>query len=210
MTAFLAAAALALSGCAGAKPASKLVDLAAAEPSIVLDIRYATTDNFTKTAVYPAAVCKLRSPAAFGLRRAQAQLKARGLGLKVYDCYRPLSVQRKFWDLVPDERYVADPKKGSRHNRGMAVDATLVDAKGAELEMPTAYDDFSERAHRNAPASEAAVKNRRLLEEVLEREGFKGLPTEWWHFDFRGWEKAPVLDVPLVLAPREDNARLAL
>lgn len=196
MTAFLAAA-LALTACAGAKPADPLVDLAAAEPSIVQDIRYATENNFTKRIVYPAAVCKLRAEAAAALKRAQAALKAKGLGLKVYDCYRPLSVQKKFWELVPDERYVADPKKGSRHNRGMAVDAALVDGNGKDLEMPTAYDDFSERAHRNAPASDTASKNRRLLAEVLEREGFQGLPTEWWHFDFRGWEKAPLLDLPL-------------
>ncbi len=198
MTAAALLTAWALIACGGTKPPPALVDIAAAEPSIVLDIRYATRNNFTKKIVYPAAICKLRAEAASALGRAQASLKARGLGLKVYDCYRPLSVQKKFWELVPDERYVADPKKGSRHNRGMAVDAALVDSAGRELEFPTAYDDFSEKAHRDAPAWPQAVKNRRLLEEALEREGFRGLPTEWWHFDFRGWEKAPILDAPLI------------
>lgn len=121
-------------------------------------------------------------------------LRPRKLGLRVLDCYRPLSVQKKFWELVPDERYVANPNKGSRHNRGFAVDLTLVDREGRELPMPSAYDDFSEKAHRDFPAPGAAGDNRALLKAAMEREGFLGLPTEWWHFDFRGWEKAPLLD----------------
>lgn len=195
-----ALAALLLAGCAGAaarKPPS-LVDAAAASPGLRLDIRYATADNFTKTAVYPAARCLLRPEAAAALARVRRDLAASGLDLKVWDCYRPLSVQRRFWELVPDPRYVADPKKGSRHNRGAAVDLTLTDAQGRELEMPTGYDDFSERAHRASTAgSPAARANAQVLEAAMERRGFTGLATEWWHFDFSGWERYPLLDEPL-------------
>mgnify|MGYP000990869255 FL=1 len=119
-----------------------------------------------------------------------------GLGLKIYDAYRPLSVQKIFWEIMPDERYVADPKKGSRHNRGMAVDLTLVDKEGKELSMPTEYDDFTEKAHRDyMNITEEQIINRKILEDVMTNYGFVGLPTEWWHFDYRGWENYEVMDV---------------
>lgn len=172
------------------------MDLSDLDPTIRLDIRYATKDNFAKAKVYPAAVCLLKKKPAEALVRAQKDLNGQGFGLKVYDCYRPLSVQKKFWALVPDERYVADPKKGSRHNRGYAVDATLLDPHGRELPMPSDYDDFSERAHRGAPAAPERARNSAILESALKKQGFVGLPTEWWHFDFPGWEGAPNLDVP--------------
>jgi D-alanyl-D-alanine dipeptidase len=115
----------------------------------------------------------------------------------MYDCYRPLSVQKKFWALVPDERYVANPAKGSRHNRGMAVDLTVVDREGRELAMPTPYDDFTERAHRDfMNLSPEQLRNRELLEKVMVKHGFEPFPTEWWHFDFKGWEAYPVMDTP--------------
>lgn len=197
-----ALAALLAAGCAGAapgKPQPVLTDVPQAVPGVRLDIRYATADNFTKAVVYPAARCLLRPEAAAALGKVQSELAAKGLGLKLWDCYRPLSVQRHFWELVPDPRYVADPKKGSRHNRGAAVDLTLVDAAGRELEMPTGYDDFSEAAHRaSAAGTPAARANARTLEDAMVRHGFKGLPTEWWHFDFSGWEAFPLLDVPLI------------
>ncbi|TBR24425.1 peptidase M15 [bacterium] len=202
-----ALAALLAAGCAAptSAPASApapvrpaLTDVARAVPGARLDIRYATKDNFTKTIVYPAARCLLRPEAAAALKGVQRDLAAKGLGLELWDCYRPLSVQRRFWELVPDPRYVADPKKGSRHNRGAAVDATLVDASGNELEMPTGYDDFSAAAHRgSASATPAARFNAKTLEDAMAAHGFKGLPTEWWHFDYSGWEKFPLLDVPL-------------
>jgi beta-N-acetylhexosaminidase/D-alanyl-D-alanine dipeptidase len=190
-------------GCASAKakPAPELVDVPKLAPGIRLDIRYATANNFTHQAVYPAAVCRLTRDAAERLARVQSRLEAQGLGLKVFDCYRPLSVQKKFWALVPDERYVANPAKGSRHNRACAVDLTLVDAAGRDLPMPTDFDDFSERAHRNAPASPEAAADRKKLEEAMAAEGFTGLPTEWWHFDAPGWKDSPVLDIPI------ENAR---
>ncbi|MBI5597211.1 MAG: M15 family metallopeptidase [Elusimicrobia bacterium] len=187
--------ALALLACAaGRAPArGSLVDVSEALPGVALDIRYATPDNFAKAAVYPAARCLLRPEAAAALKAVRSDLAAKGLTLKLWDCYRPLSVQRRFWELVPDPRYVADPKKGSRHNRGAAVDATL-----AGVEMPTGYDDFSANAHRaTLGGTPAARANAKSLEDAMAARGFKGLPTEWWHFDFAGWERFPLLDEPL-------------
>jgi D-alanyl-D-alanine dipeptidase len=182
--------------------AGNLVDIEAINPRIRLDIRYATPTNFTHTVLYPRAKCFLRAEVAARLSRAQAELEQIGRGLKVFDCYRPLSVQKKMWALMPDERYVADPAKGSRHNRGAAVDVTLVTADGAAVAMPTEYDDFSERAHRAyLPLPAAAVSNRTLLEAVMTRAGFVGLPTEWWHFDVVGWEQYDVLDVAFTALP---------
>ena len=175
-----------------------LVDAAAAIPGLRLDIRYATPHNFTGRTLYPKARCLLRPAVVEHLARAQQAAAAQGLGLKVYDCYRPLSVQRAMWTLVPDERYVADPAKGSRHNRGAAVDLTLVDAAGKELPMPTAFDDFTARAHRDyGDLPPAAIANRAQLEQLMKDAGFTGLPTEWWHFDADGWERYDVLDVPI-------------
>jgi D-alanyl-D-alanine dipeptidase len=184
---------------AGDEPAGEpLVDLSRIDPRIVIDIRYATPDNFTGHQLYPAARCLIRESVAWRLRRVQDHLVRQGLGLKVHDGYRPVSVQRKMWAILPDPRYVADPAKGSRHNRGAAVDVTLVDATGKGLEMPTAYDEFSEAAHRDyAGGSEIARRHRELLEAVMTAEGFTGLLSEWWHFDAPNWEQYPVLDFPL-------------
>jgi beta-N-acetylhexosaminidase/D-alanyl-D-alanine dipeptidase len=183
-------------------PQTALVDLHTVAPSIRLDIRYATPNNFTGRALYPAPRCLLRPDVAQRLARAQARLEAMQLGLQVYDCYRPLSVQRELWALMPDERYVADPAKGSRHNRGAAVDVTLVDASGNELTMPTGFDDFSERAHRTYSALPPVARaNRALLEHVMADAGFEPLPTEWWHFDAQDWQAYEVLDVPLPTGP---------
>lgn len=175
-----------------------LVDTAAAVPGLRLDLRYATANNFTGRALYPVARCLLRPAVAAQLARAQRAAARQGLGLKVFDCYRPLAIQRQLWALVPDERYVANPAKGSRHNRGAAVDLTLVDATGTELPMPTGFDDFSPRAHRDyTDLPPDAIANRARLEHLMTAAGFTGLPTEWWHFDADGWERYEVLDVPL-------------
>lgn len=190
-------------GCATARRGHDLVDVQKVIPGVVLDIRYATTNNFTGQKLYPFAGCYLRRAAAEKLAAAQAELKPLGYGLKIYDGYRPLSVQRRMWEVFPQPGYVADPKKGSRHNRGAAVDVTLIRlADGAELPMPTPYDDFTPRAHRDfmdLPAE--AIQNRALLERVLNRQGFIGLPTEWWHFDAANWRDYPLLDIPLPATP---------
>lgn len=175
-----------------------LVEIVKLDSTIRIDIRYATPNNFLGVAVYPVGKCYLRREVAERLVRAHRALRDRGLGLKIWDGYRPRSVQYKMWEKVPNPDYVADPKKGSRHNRGAAVDLTLVDHDGNELEMPTPYDDFSEKAHRSyEKISAAAKKHRQILEEALKKEGFIPMPTEWWHFDAAGWESYPLLDVPL-------------
>ena len=173
------------------------VDVRSINPRIALDIRYATPNNFVKQKLYPEARCILRASVAQQLSQVQTDLETRGLGLKAYDCYRPLSIQRRLWEILPDPRYVANPANGSRHNRGAAVDVTLVDRTGKELRMPTGFDDFTERAGRSYQELPAeALKNRRLLEEAMVRRGFVPLATEWWHFDGQGWQNFSVRDVP--------------
>ncbi|MEW6495588.1 MAG: M15 family metallopeptidase [Cyanobacteriota bacterium] len=175
---------------------ARLIDIRTLNPNILLDIRYATTNNFLKRPLYSKARCVLRGAAARRLAQVQKELETKGLGLKVYDCYRPLSVQKLMWQVKPDSRYVANPKYGSRHNRGAAVDLTLVDRNGKELEMPTGFDDFTTRAHRDYKGgSTQARKNSQVLENAMKKYGFIPLPTEWWHFDAPGWDNYAILDV---------------
>jgi zinc D-Ala-D-Ala dipeptidase len=196
-TAVVMAALTVLGGCSQARH-EPLVDVADVDSRIIVDIKYATPDNFMGRQLYPVNRCLLRESVARRLVRVQDDLAERGYGLKVYDGYRPLSVQRLMWEVLPDERYVADPAKGSRHNRGAAVDVTLVDDSGRELPMPSAYDEFTERAHRTYDGgSVEARRNRDLLIEAMERQRFKVLETEWWHFDAPGWKRYPVMDVGL-------------
>ena len=178
-----------------ADASNELVDLAAL--GIPLDIRYATANNFMHRPLYPSAKAFLRAPAAAALANAQRELAARGLGIKVFDAYRPYRVTVAMWDAIHDPDFVADPKKGSRHNRGAAVDLTLIELKtGDELPMPTGYDDFTPRAahaFNDLPAD--AIANRALLRDVMTRNGFEVFPSEWWHYDFGGWERFAVMDV---------------
>ena len=178
-------------------PGEQLVDLATL--GIPLDIRYATPNNFMNKTLYPVAKAYLRAPAAEALANVQRDLANRGLGIKVFDAYRPYRVTVAMWEPIKNPDYVADPAKGSRHNRGAAVDLTLIDLKtGAELPMPTGYDDFTPRAaHAFEDLPADAKANRALLREVMEKHGFDALPSEWWHYDFRGWEKFDLLDVDL-------------
>ena len=177
---------------------AEIVDLVSLDSTIVLDIRYATTDNFTKEVLYPVAKAKLRREAAESLCSVQRELRSKHLGLKVYDGYRPLTIQWKLWSVVPNEDFVANPRKGSKHNRGAAVDLTIVDSLGRELEMPTGYDDFTEKASQEYMAlSGTAIKNRAMLKDVMMRHGFLPIKSEWWHFDFKGWEQFDIMDEPL-------------
>lgn len=175
----------------------EIVDLLSVDSTFVLDIRYATENNFTKVVLYPEARGKLRREAAESLAAVQRELKPMGLRLKIYDGYRPLSIQWKLWEVVPNEDFVANPKKGSRHNRGAAVDLTIIDSLGNELEMPTGYDDFTPNAsHEWMDLPECALKNRTLLKTIMINHGFLPIKSEWWHYDFKGWEQYDILDEP--------------
>jgi D-alanyl-D-alanine dipeptidase len=169
---------------------SELVDVQLMVPHIQVDLKYATADNFTGQIVYDFQQCLVLEEVAIGLQKVQAELETIGLGLKIWDGFRPMAAQWKFWELVPDERYISHPAKGGRHTRGTAVDVTLVSKDGQELLMPSGFDDFSEKAHRDyRGATEEEMANRELLQTVMEKHGFVGFATEWWHFDLIGWEK---------------------
>lgn len=177
-----------------------LVELTKLSKTIKLDIRYATADNFVGRAVYSEARAFLQRPAAEALVRVHNELKKSGYGVIVFDGYRPWSVTKLFWDVVPEAKrgFVADPSKGSRHNRGCAVDLSLYDLRtGAPLAMPSGYDEFNERAspdYRGGTAEERA--NRDLLRRAMEAEGFSVNASEWWHFDFWDWESYTIYDIP--------------
>jgi len=175
----------------------EMVDLATT--GVALDLRYATTNNFMHERLYPVAKAYLRAPVAAALADAERELAAEGLGLKIWDAYRPYSVTVKMWEPIKNPDFVADPKKGSRHNRGAAVDLTLIDLKtGKELAMPTGYDSFTPRSRNDFNDLPAEVlANRAKLRDVMTRHGFEPLPSEWWHYDFKGWERFELLDVPL-------------
>ena len=197
VTLALAACLIAPQGFLFAAEENPLVEVQKLNPRIRVEVRYATPDNFMKEALYPEARCLLRREVAEALSRVQTALEQRGMGLKIFDGYRPLSVQKKMWAKFPLEGYVANPAKGSNHNRGAAVDLTLVDAQGNELPMPSAYDEFSERSHRDyMKAAPAEISNRQILQDAMEKEGFHGISTEWWHFDFKDAKTLPVLDLP--------------
>jgi D-alanyl-D-alanine dipeptidase len=194
---------------AGTFRAADLVELVRVEPSIRLDVRYATPNNFVGRPVYRQPRVFLQRPAAEAVARAHRGLASKGYGLLVFDGYRPWSVTRLFWEVTPAHlrEFVADPRKGSRHNRGCAVDLTLFDlATGREVEMPTAYDDFTEKAAQDyAGATPSQSAHRRILRDAMLAEGFLVYPSEWWHFDYAAWQEYPILDVPF-----EDLARPAL
>lgn len=169
-----------------------LVDIQSFVPGIVVDLKYATKENFVGEIVYDFQKCFLLQEVAVKLQLVQQELEKIGLGLKIWDGFRPMAAQWKFWEILPDERYISDPRKGGRHTRGTAVDVTLIDREENELDMPSQFDDFSEKAHRDYPhLTEEQRNNRELLERVMAKYGFIGLPTEWWHFDFVGWENYP-------------------
>ncbi len=171
-----------------------LVKIADVVPNLLTDVRYATVNNFTGRVLYTTNVLYARQVMAERLAVAQNLAVQQGLQLKVFDAYRPLSVQRLMWSIVPDERYVANPEKGSRHNRGCAVDLTLCDGNGQELDMGTGYDEFTERAAATYTQLPAAVlANRALLGSIMNQAGFDVLPSEWWHYDMRGWEQFAIL-----------------
>lgn len=175
---------------------SIIAPLKSIDSTIVQDVRYATTNNFTGKILYPSAKVFIRKVVGEKLAEANEFLKLhRNFRIKIFDGFRPLFVQKIMWEIVPDERYVANPAKGSRHNRGAAIDITLIDDKGNELDMGTPYDDFTERASFAATdITEDAKANRKLLRETMMKFSFLPMETEWWHFDFTGWEKFSIQD----------------
>ena len=184
----------------GAFTASDLVELQRLDPTIRLDIRYATAQNFMGRVLYPQARAFLQRPAAQALAQVQAELKPLGYSLLVFDGYRPWRITKQMWDHTPTAKkeFVADPRKGSRHNRGCAVDLTLCDlATGREIEMPGAYDEMSPRSYVAYAGGTAAQRTARdLLRARMAAHGFTVLPAEWWHFDFRDWKSYSIQDVP--------------
>ena len=176
-----------------------MVDIKKNIPGVQLDLKYCGRDNFMKKQLYPANLktTYLRKPAAASLQKVQAALNKKGLGLKIWDAYRPYAVTEKMWEPVKDDRYAADPKFGSGHNRGIAVDLTIVDtATGKELDMGTGFDHFSDTAHsdfKNLPA--VVLQNRKLLRNLMEENGFKVLDTEWWHFYLPDSKKYALLNI---------------
>jgi D-alanyl-D-alanine dipeptidase len=173
-----------------------LVELITLDPTIKLDIRYATTNNFLGTPLYTQARAFLQRPAAEALVRANHELKAQGYGLIIHDGYRPWYVTKIFWDATPDDKkiFVADPKDGSKHNRGCAVDLSLYDLKtGQEVDMPSGYDEMSDRAYADYPGGTTDERARRaVLRQAMEKQGFQVIPKEWWHFDYKDWKQYPI------------------
>lgn len=165
---------------------SDFVRLKDLSPDFVYELKYATPDNFLKQAVYDCGECYLRKSTAEALVKANEAFKQLGYRIKLFDCYRPLSVQKKMWKILPGTHYVANPAKGSKHNRGAAVDLTLVDAEGKELNMGTPFDFFGKEAHHTyTQHSKEVLENRKLLKETLDKYNFKSIYSEWWHYEYR-------------------------
>lgn len=175
-----------------------MIEVRSAIPNIIYELRYATINNFTGKKLYRnGKQTFLRAPVVKALTKVEEELKQKGLTLKIFDAYRPYAVTQRMWDLIHDERYVADPSKGSGHNRGIAVDLTIVDCKTEkELDMGTGFDNFTDSAHhsfRNLPDS--VLASRHYLRSLMEQNGFKALETEWWHYSFPNDRNYEVLDI---------------
>jgi D-alanyl-D-alanine dipeptidase len=184
----------------GATGPVDLAEPAALDSTIRVSLKYATPDNFTGQVLYPpGSRLYLKRPAAEALVRVQARLQPQGYGLLLYDGYRPWYVTRVMWEAMPAQgrRYVANPARGSRHNRGAAIDLTLVDLRtGAVVAMPSGFDEFSHRSHADALSGTSRQRwHRALLRAAMEAEGFAVFADEWWHFDYQGWRQAPILNV---------------
>jgi D-alanyl-D-alanine dipeptidase len=185
---------------ASADSTKRMVELKSMVPGLIYDLRYATRNNFMKTRMYPSNTRNtfMRLPAARALLAVQQKLQPLGYGLKVWDAYRPYSVTEKFWEMVKDERYVANPAKGSGHNRGIAIDVTIIElATGKELDMGTGFDNFTDTAHHVFTQLSAEVlKNRKLLKEIMESCGFNAFESEWWHYSLPNAASYELLDLP--------------
>ncbi|MFZ5989812.1 MAG: D-alanyl-D-alanine dipeptidase [Bacillota bacterium] len=173
-----------------------LIELVRIDDSFVLDIKYATEDNFTGKKIYTKSMCLIHKSTAKKLIAANNEFKKLGYRIKIFDAYRPFSAQQVLWDAAEDKSFVANPKKGSIHNRGAAVDVTLVDGEGNELEMPSGYDEFTKRArldYKDCPKHQ--IENRELLGRIMVKHGFKRISNEWWHFEDTDAKNYPILDI---------------
>ena len=193
------------------KREADLVELITLDNSIKLDIRYATADNFVGRQVYPEARAFLQRPAAEALVRVNKKLKKKHLGLVIFDGYRPWAITKLFWEVTPEDKrkFVANPDRGSKHNRGCAVDLSVYDLKtGKLIEMPSGYDEFSERAspdYKGGTDQERA--NRDMLRRAMEKEGFTVNPNEWWHFDYKNWEDYAIYDISFAEASKNGTPK---
>ncbi len=198
-----------LSGCKNEPPKETgpfrkpdLVELVNLDTTIHLDIRYATTNNFTGRAVYSQARAFLQRPAAEALIRVSQKLHEKGYGIIVFDGYRPWDVTQKFWNIATEQQrkdgFVANPAKGSRHNRGCAVDLSLYSLiNGREVTMPSQFDEFNEKAYANySKGSQESIRLREILRSAMEADSFKVTDEEWWHFDYNDWKSYPIMNVP--------------
>jgi D-alanyl-D-alanine dipeptidase len=181
------------------KREAHLVELVKLDKTIKLDVRYATENNFVGKIVYTEARAFLQKPASKALLRVHKKLKKQGLGLVIFDGYRPWSVTKLFWEVTPEDKrkFVANPVKGSKHNRGCAVDLSIYNLKTGELvPMPSGYDEFTDRASPEyAGGTEQERANRDLLRKLMEAEGFTVNANEWWHFDYKDWEEYAIYDI---------------
>lgn len=191
------------------KREAHLIELITLDNTIKLDIRYATDANFVGRAVYPEARAFLQKPAATAVVKVHRKLKKKGFGLVIFDGYRPWTITKLFWDVVPEDKrkFVADPAKGSKHNRGCAVDLSIFDLKsGRLLEMPSGYDEFTERASPNyTGGTDVQRANRDMLRDLMEDEGFTVNPNEWWHFDYKNWQDYAIYDISFAEAGVESK-----
>lgn len=190
------------------KREAHLVELITLDSTIKLDIRYATDNNFVGRAVYPEARAFLQKPAAKGLLGVHKKLKKRGLGLLIFDGYRPWAITKLFWEVTPEDKrkFVANPEKGSKHNRGCAVDLTIYDLKtGKPVPMPSGYDEFTERASPDyTGGTDEERTNRDLLRKLMEDKGFTVNANEWWHFDYKNWKDYAIYDISFADAAKEN------
>ncbi|WP_396157392.1 M15 family metallopeptidase [Flavobacterium sp.] len=175
------------------KDSNAFVNLKNYSKDFVFDMKYATTDNFLKEKVYPCDECFLRVKTVKALLQANKSFLDKGYKIKIYDCYRPKAIQKKMWKIVPDANFVANPKKGSIHNRGGAVDISLVDLNGKELDMGTQFDFFGKEASHNfLELSDEIIANRKLLKDIMLQHNFKSFDSEWWHYNLNGSNKDEV------------------
>ncbi len=175
------------------KDSNAFVNLQNYSHDFVFEMKYATTDNFLKQKVYPCDECFLRAKTVKALLEANKSFLEKGFRIKIYDCYRPKAIQKQMWKIVPDANYVANPKKGSIHNRGGAVDISLVDSNGKELDMGTKFDFFGEAAgHNYLNLSDTIIANRKFLKEIMLQHNFKSFDSEWWHYNLNGSNKDAV------------------